>query len=165
MTVPQKSQWNQTYYGAYFYQPGGGWISGGLGIASSVSCEALLGGSGACPLEKFPQIDINMCIFVPFGGDLDWKYHSESRIFTILGDFCEILGIIRELGGGWDLLKCSGDSPSLWRVFGAAVQRFHSTCPELVYAAFNGYLCDITAAANPNGRWNWVSLTQFLISV
>ena len=38
--------------------------------------------------------------------DLDCKYHSESRIFTILGDFweilgiiCEILGIIREEGG------------------------------------------------------------------
>ena len=45
-----------------------------------------------------------------FGVDLDWKYHSESRIFNILGDFREILGIIREEGGGWDLLKYSWDS-------------------------------------------------------
>ena len=34
-----------------------------------------------------------------FGGDLDWKYHSESKIFTILGDFQEVLGIIREILG------------------------------------------------------------------
>ena len=37
-------------------------------------------------------------------------YHSESRIFIILGNFSEILGIIRKSGGGWDLLKYSGDS-------------------------------------------------------
>ena len=33
---------------------------------------------------------------MPFRGDLDWKYHSESHIFTILGDVREILVIIRE---------------------------------------------------------------------
>ena len=45
------------------------------------------------------KIDIKICIFVLFGGHMDWKYHSESRIFTILGDFQEILGIIREILG------------------------------------------------------------------
>ena len=46
---------------------GGGLISGGLGIASSVIREALLGrGPGACPLEKLSKIDLKICIFVPF---------------------------------------------------------------------------------------------------
>ena len=49
-------------------QPGGGGvISGGLGIASSVIHEALLGrGPGACPLEIVSKIDLKICIFVPF---------------------------------------------------------------------------------------------------
>ena len=45
------------------------------------------------PPGKKSKIDIKICVFVPFGGDLDLKYHSESQICTILGDFREILGI------------------------------------------------------------------------
>ena len=65
------------------------------------------------PPEIFSKIDIKICIFMPFAGDLDWiwKYHSESRIFTILGDFREILGIIPEILG---IIREGGNCLNIW---------------------------------------------------
>ena len=50
---------------------------------------------------------------MPFGGDLDRKYHSESQIFTILGDFQEILGIIWEILG---IIREEGGNCLNWRL-------------------------------------------------
>ena len=75
-----------------------------ISIATLLICRAALRISIATLLICRAALRIAMalkyiCLIVPFGGGLDWKYYSESWIFTILGDLYEILGIIREEGG------------------------------------------------------------------
>ena len=93
-------------------QPGGGWISGGLGIVSGVSCEALRGGSGGMPPppQKCSKIDIKICIFVPF--QIWWGLGL--KISQWKSDFYHFRWFSwdswNNSAGGWDLLKYSGNS-------------------------------------------------------